>query len=254
MNRMIRSVCSTLGKAIVLCALALTLVGDTSLAFDTKESGDAEHRKPRRKGDNDVIRGHGFVSDNGVFTTIDAPGAGLFTVAFGIDDRGRTVGGYVDGRGRLHGFLKDKEAFTVIDFPGAKATFAARINAQGQIVGAYSEETNTPVLRPAPRVPAGNGVFTPIDVPGALRTQPFGINNLGQIVGEYVDAEGRSHGFLLENGVFTTIDAPGGASTMPLDINDNGQIVGVSLPLPELAADSCVTPMGPSPRSLSQTP
>ena len=61
-----------------------------------------------------------------------------------------------------------------------------------------------------------------------VRTQPFGINKHGQIVGEYVDAEGRSHGFLLENGVFTTIDAPGGASTIAIDINDNGQIVGVS--------------------------
>ena len=38
-----------------------------------------------RKGKNDAgIRGHGFVADNGVFTTIDAPGAGLFTVVFGI--------------------------------------------------------------------------------------------------------------------------------------------------------------------------
>jgi probable HAF family extracellular repeat protein len=46
-----------------------------------------------------------------------------------------------------------------------------------------------------------------IAVPGAVRTQPFGINNHGQIVGAYVDAESRSHGFLLQNGIFTTIDA-----------------------------------------------
>ena len=100
------------------------------------------------KNNNDVgIRGHGFVANKGVFTTIDAPGAGLYTVAFGIDDRGRTVGGYVDDRGRLHGFLKDKEAFTVIDFPGAAATFVSRINTQGQIVGAYSHAPNTALLQ-----------------------------------------------------------------------------------------------------------
>jgi hypothetical protein len=41
-----------------------------------------------RNGKSEVgIRGHGFIADNGAFTTIDAPGAGLFTVAFGIDDR-----------------------------------------------------------------------------------------------------------------------------------------------------------------------
>ena len=50
-----------------------------------------------RKNKNDIgLRGHGFVAEDGVFTTIDAPGAGLYTGVFGIDDRGRTVGGYVD--------------------------------------------------------------------------------------------------------------------------------------------------------------
>jgi uncharacterized membrane protein len=209
MNRMIRSIRSSLGTALVLCVCALTLLGDTSAAFDTKESGGAEHQKRHPKHDGDVgLRGHGFVASNGVFTTIDAPGASVFTIAFGIDESGKTVGGYVDDRGRLHGFLRDKQAFTVIDFPGATATFAARINSQGQIVGAYSEEPNTPVLS----LPHGflwhDGVFTPIDVPGAIATQPFGINNRGQIVGLYIDDVGV-HGFLLSNGTFTTITAPG---------------------------------------------
>ena len=204
MKKMIGSLRSTLGKAMVLCAVALTLVGDTSAAFDSQESAGAEQRNPGRRGGKDVVRGHGFVADNNVFTTIDAPGAGLFTIAFGIDESGKTVGGYVDDRGKLHGFLKDKEAFTVIDFPGAAATFVSRINAQGQIVGAYSEESNTPALSLPHGFLLQDGVFTKIDVPGARRTQPFGINNHGQIVGEYVDAEGRSHGFLLENGVYNT--------------------------------------------------
>src|SRR5262245_3139218 len=104
MKRTIRSLCPTLGKAIVLCAFALTLVGDTSAAFDRQESSGAEHRKRRRNDDNDIVRGHGFVLNNGDFTTIDAPGAGLFTITFGIDDGGRTVGGYVDRKGTLHGF------------------------------------------------------------------------------------------------------------------------------------------------------
>jgi hypothetical protein len=44
----------------------------------------------KNKGDG-AVRGHGFVADNGVFTTVDAPGAGLYTTAFGIDDRGRIM-------------------------------------------------------------------------------------------------------------------------------------------------------------------
>ena len=52
------------------------------------------HLMASRTGGSDVgLRGHGFVADNGVFTTIDAPGASSFTVALGIDNRGRTVGG-----------------------------------------------------------------------------------------------------------------------------------------------------------------
>jgi hypothetical protein len=54
------------------------------------------------------LRGHGFVAKNGVFTTTDAPGAGAFTVVFGVDESGKTVGGYVDRGGRLHGFLWDQ--------------------------------------------------------------------------------------------------------------------------------------------------
>jgi hypothetical protein len=149
-------------------------------------------------------------------------------MAFGIDDRGRTVGGYVDGQGRLHGFLKDKIAFSVIDFPSARATLIARMNAQRQIVGAYSEEANAV----ATDLPHGflldNGVFTKIDVPGAARTQLFSINNRGQVVGFY-DNGGRGFGFMWENGTFTEPDiAPGAFGTsFPLDVDDRGRIFGV---------------------------
>jgi probable HAF family extracellular repeat protein len=239
MNRMIRSVYSTAAKVFVLHAFALTLLISPAIGLAAQESG-GEQQKRHRKDDKDAgLRGNGFVSENGAFTTIDAPRAEAFTIVFGIDEGGRTVGGYVDSRGTLHGFLFDKRDFTVIDFPGAKATFAARINNRGQIVGAYSDDPNSPALELTHGFLLDNGVFTTIDVPGAVRTQPFGINNHGQIVGEYVDTAGKSHGFLLDNGAFLTIDAPapsgvegpGGASTIAFDIDDSGQIVGVSATL-----------------------
>jgi hypothetical protein len=193
---MIRNACPTLGTALVLLAFALTLVGDTSAAFDSQESGGAEHRKRRRKHDSDIVRGHGFVLDNGEFNTIDAPGAGLFTITFGVDDGGRTVGGYVDRKGTLHGFLFDKCDFNVIDFPGAKATFAARINNRGQIVGAYSEESNTPVFSLPHGFLLDDGVFTTIDFPGSAASNiARGINDRGQIVGTFFDAQELYSGF-----------------------------------------------------------
>jgi probable HAF family extracellular repeat protein len=221
--------------AVIFTALAMASsvpawAASKDPAASTAADSSRDQNAASRKNKNDVgIKGHGFVRDGDVFTTIDAPGADLYTVAFGIDDRGRTVGGYVDEKGKLHGFLKDKEAFTVIDFPGAAATFAARINAEGQIVGAYgADDPNLPTLELPRGFLLDKGVFTKIDFPGAVRTQPFGINTLGQIVGEYVDAEGRYHGFLLDQGVFTTLDAPGGTATFAYDIDDSGRIVGFS--------------------------
>jgi probable HAF family extracellular repeat protein len=235
MNQIKRIIHSTVGKALVISAFALSLLAAASVVVDSQASGFANHRNSYSTTNSGLgLRGHGFVrNNNGVFTTIDAPGASFFTVAFGIGGNGNTVGGYVDSNGRLHGFLGgfrlDPDGFRVIDYPGAQATFAARMNDQGQIVGAYSNEPNTPAFSLHHGFLLDNGVFKPIDFPGARRTQPFGINNLGQIVGEYVDQNGRSHGFLWNNGVFTTIDAPGpaGTSTIAFDINDSGQIVGI---------------------------
>jgi probable HAF family extracellular repeat protein len=214
---------------VVASAVPAWAASSKAPAASTAADSAPDQSAASRKNKNDVgIRGHGFVRDGDVFSTIDAPGAGLYTVAFGIDESGKTVGGYVDERGKLHGFLKDKEAFSVIDYPGAAATFVSRINARGQIVGAYGDDSNVPALELPHGFLFDNSAFTKIDVPGALRTQPFGINNLGQIVGEYQDGAGTTHGFLLDQGIFTTIDVPGATATLAYDIEDSGRIVGFS--------------------------
>lgn len=48
---------------------------------------------------------HGLLLSEGIFTSIDAPGA-VETVAFGINDNGQIVGVYADASGRPHGFLR----------------------------------------------------------------------------------------------------------------------------------------------------
>jgi uncharacterized membrane protein len=209
-----------------------TLIGTTSLSAATATRSDASAGSSAERFDQRGIglRGHGFVRDagNGV-TTVDVPGASSYTVTFGIDTQGRTVGGYVDARGRTHGFVQNRSGdFIRIDFPRAGLTFATRINKRGQIVGMYADDPNTPALRAPRGFLLEKGKFTKIDVPGARETRPFGISNHGQIVGEYVDADGRLRGFLLDDATFTTIDAPYGASTSATDIDDNGRIVGTS--------------------------
>ena len=48
---------------------------------------------------------HGFLLNNGSFTSLDVPGA-AGTVAFGINDHGQIVGGYTDASLQIHGFLR----------------------------------------------------------------------------------------------------------------------------------------------------
>jgi uncharacterized membrane protein len=49
------------------------------------------------------------------------------------------VGGYVDASGADHGFTLYRRTFTTIDVPSATATDVAGINAEGQIVGTYTD-------------------------------------------------------------------------------------------------------------------
>jgi probable HAF family extracellular repeat protein len=210
MNRMIRRVCPTLGKAIVLCAFALALVGDTSVAFDSQESGGAEQQ--RRRYHNELT-----------FAQFDFPGA-IGTAAFGVNDRGQIVGLFTDAGGETHGFLLDKGVFTQIDAPGSTGTQTTAINDRGQIVGLFFD---------AGGVSHGfildNGAFTQIDFPGATVTQLTDINDRGQIAGAFDDAGGIRRGFLLERGVFTPINVPDAMGTEPFGINDRGQVTGLFL-------------------------
>jgi uncharacterized membrane protein len=177
---------------------------------------------------------HGFLLDKGVFTTIDPPDA-TFAEAGGINDRGQIVGPYLDAEGAVHGFLRDrgrgpprdKGIFTTIDVPGALATSADDINDRGQIVGTYSEVSNTRPINTPRTYLLDEGSFTLIDVLGADCTVSGHINDRGQFVGSFFDAGGPVRGFLRDKkGIITTIEVPGAEQTGAVGINDRGQIVG----------------------------
>ena len=146
---------------------------------------------------------HGFLLDKGVFTTIDFPGSS-FTEAVGINGRGQIVGFYLDAEGTIHGFLRDRGrgarrdegVFTTIELPGALATSADDINNRGQIVGTYSEVSNTRPLDAPRAYLLDDGAFTLIDAFGADNTQIGRINDRGEFVGAYFDAGGPTLGFL----------------------------------------------------------
>jgi probable HAF family extracellular repeat protein len=180
------------------------------------------------------------------FIALTYPGSSTFggTWAYGINGGGEVVGLYGPdlsaeswdwGSG---GFSYASGAYSVIEYPGtvdfqpcgtfaaegAQATAAYDINDNSQIVGAYSDCSDSDV---------GNGflysggVFSPINYPGATEgTYVSRINNNGEIVGSYTDSSGATHGFLYAGGSFSSIDYPGAASTAASCISESGQIVG----------------------------
>jgi probable HAF family extracellular repeat protein len=116
--------------------------------------------------------------------------------------------------------------FITIDFPGAILTNAQGINAQGEIVGGYTDTAGR-----SHGFLLSGGQFQSIDVPNARATLARGIGPGGDIVGSYVaQVETTSvpaHGFLLNNrGEFIALDFPGHLNTIPQRILPDGTIVG----------------------------
>jgi uncharacterized membrane protein len=122
----------------------------------------------------DAAGWHGFLLDQGSYTTLDVPGA-IRTFATGINASGQIVGSYDDAAG-THGFLLDQGSYTTLDF------VPSGINNLGQIVGG--------------NLLYDQGCYITLDVPGSRGTSASGINDSGQIVGGYGDAAGTNHGFL----------------------------------------------------------
>jgi probable HAF family extracellular repeat protein len=177
----------------------------------------------------DPFNTHGFIYKNGVFTTVDFPGAD-FTEAMGINDSGDVVGSYAlpTAPSEFPGFLLHQGVFTTIDFPGSTHTWAMGINNAGTIVGSYPDaKSNTHGFV------YNNGTFKTVDAPhlgsnAPASTQLNGINNSGIIVGG-VSQGGAVRGFWLFGKVFHFLNASGTTNNFPTGINALGDVIGQSL-------------------------
>jgi probable HAF family extracellular repeat protein len=188
---------------------------------------------------NPLRRIHGFLYDNGTWTTLDNPSTAdnalgvAFTEAHGINDSGQVVGAYTDGMAAIHGFLYENGTWTTLDDPsaadnasGVAFTQAYGINDSGQIVGYFGDSNAS-----AKGFVYSSGSWTTLSNPSAgigsqQGTFPRTINNSGQIVGYYIDANGAYHGFLYAHGTWTTVNVPTAEQTRAFGINNSGQIVG----------------------------
>ena len=123
---------------------------------------------------------HGFIYDNGVYTSVDFPNLSQPDSALsGINNFGEMVGCHSICS---FGFHYDSEAatFTSIDVPGAVLTQPRDINDSGLIVGVFFDGLELHGF-----LYDGTG-FTVIQAPGAIVTNIFGVDNAGRIVGSYI--------------------------------------------------------------------
>jgi probable HAF family extracellular repeat protein len=127
----------------------------------------------------------GFIDTNGVFTTLNYPGA-QDTSAFAINNSGAVVGDYIINNTGPHAFLYQSGTFTNIDFPGSNYTEATAINNLGVVAGFFTSTSGA-----AHGFTYSNGTFTQIDRPDSPNGSGVtGINDRGDLVGVWYPSTG----------------------------------------------------------------
>jgi probable HAF family extracellular repeat protein len=174
---------------------------------------------------------HGFIYDinTQTYTTLAVPGAPhtiSTTIAFGINDSGSVVGGYIRmNNGVFHGYLRDSAGnYSAVTFPlqpRGLSQYPTGINNAGDVVGFYAlpgaNNRNGYLLQ--------QGVFTPLSYPGSTDTVAQAINDGGTIVGWYI-INTVVHGFMYANGIYSEVVIPGASLVEVLGINNLGDMVG----------------------------
>lgn len=116
-------------------------------------------------------------------------------------------------------------SYTVTDLGtfGGSSSFAADINAVGQVVGTAYPVNNVPRA-----FLYSDGAMTDLGTLGGDWSVALAINTSGQIAGNAATAEGLQHAFLYADGGMTDLGTLGGQRSLAGGLNDIGQIVGWS--------------------------
>ncbi len=156
------------------------------------------------------------------FSNENFPGSAQ-TVVTGINQKGDTVGIYVDTGGNTHGFTKIGGTFTTVDQPGTVFNQGLGINNSDTTVG-YSSAIDPAGMIGQTAYSQLGGLFTNINalLPANDNSQAAGINSAGNIVGFYMEGA-DSISFLDVSGAISTIDPFGSAFTQALGINNSGE-------------------------------
>jgi hypothetical protein len=128
-------------------------------------------------------RNKGFVYQDGAFTAVSVPGAGVNI--WDINDNGDAVGEVDVSIDVAYSFHYRNGVITPIpDYPGADRTRVFSINRTGEMVGML---LYNPPGQPQHQVGfiLRNGVFETFRLAGSLSFVPFGITDKGDVTGNY---------------------------------------------------------------------
>jgi uncharacterized membrane protein len=182
---------------------------------------------------------HGYLLRDGVFTTIDYPGApGAVTTAteaWGINSRGDIIGRYTrSGRPGVLGFLLTNGRFTDISIASTAApdgkhlvTLPTKIGSSKEVVGCFHDAGG--MVDMFGYVQRGSNLTT-FGLPSTAGTSAMhnGITHSGGLIaGLTFPAADQARGYVLSNNAVTYIDFPGSNFTQAWDVNARGTIVGV---------------------------
>jgi uncharacterized membrane protein len=155
----------------------------------------------------DKVGTHGFLLQDGAYTSIDFPGAAAFTEIWKISDYGEIDGRYRSSTdGKYHVFVLNNGTFTSVpDVPGSVETAPGSfsedggLNNSGAIAGQYCSAKSCALLTSVGTLHGfllSGGVYTTFDYPGAVETFVFGLDNFDDVVGTCEDSSGKIHGYL----------------------------------------------------------
>jgi len=178
--------------------------------------------------------GHGYLLNDGTYTTIDAPDGVGSTQAQGINEEGQIVGFYtvpvaktVDPTGLFtRSFLREPDGtFSSIQFPGSNNTLAIKISPRGKVVGCFhnlSFDTSTTmhgfVLH--------DGNYEEFPMPGSMHN---GIARNGRlIVGVVFPDMATFHAYKMHDGVTEMIDPPDAVVSDARDVNPLARLLDFS--------------------------
>ena len=168
----------------------------------------------------DNLSGHGFVWEDGKYTTVDVPGNadnGLDAV----NARGVAAGAYRDvesGYSQVFTYDIATGVQTFLPIDPERFFIPEAIGRQGTVVGyAAGEKRGKP----------SKGFFDTRNGTRLLRRNydATGIDDAGEIVGHDAGLN-QNEGFIFKHGSYTLLDAPGASSTFPTFVTPAGVIGG----------------------------